>query len=161
MLSEQAKVVAIEADGLWVETHQQSACNQCRAKNGCGQKLLAGGPSSATLVKAVYDASAPREIWAVGDHVLIGIEEHALVNGALMAYVLPLLLMVAAVLVGAFFKFSDPLLALVAILGMFLGGFLVSVHGKRQLQNIKNGGTSCYQAVVLARVSAVAEPPLS
>lgn len=156
MLSETAKVVAVEPDGLWVETHQQSACNQCRAKNGCGQKLLAGGPSSATLVKAIFNTASPSEIWKVGDSVVIGIEEHALINGAFMAYVLPLLLMVAAVVTGSFIGLSDPLLALVALAGVLLGGLVVHFHGKRQLGAISRGGESCYQAVVMAKAAPLA-----
>lgn len=155
MLSETAKVVAVEPDGLWVETHQQSACNQCRAKNGCGQKLLAGGPSNATLVKAIFNAASPSEIWTVGDNVVIGIEERALINGAFMAYVLPLLFMVAAVVAGSFVGLSDPVLALVALAGVLLGGLIVHLHGKRQLSTINSGGESCYQAVVMAKAASL------
>ena len=41
MLTETGKVIAIEDDGLWVETLQLSACAQCAARQGCGQRVLA------------------------------------------------------------------------------------------------------------------------
>lgn len=151
MLSEVGKVVAVEEDGLWVETHQQSACSQCRAKHGCGQKLLAGGPSEQTLVKALFNAQSPNCIWTVGDAVQIGIEERALVTGAFIAYFLPLVAMVLLVLVGVGFSVSDKVLPFFAIAGLILGGCFVKLHSTKQREVIAGGGASCYQAIVLGR----------
>lgn len=151
MLTEVAKVVAIDTDGLWVETHQQSACEQCRAKNGCGQKLLASATSELTLVKALFNPSSPNNLWKVGDEVTIGIEERALINGAFLAYLLPLISMVGFVVLGAWFGLADPLLALSAVSGLGVGGLVVRIHGAQQLKSIQSGGGSCYQAIVLDR----------
>jgi sigma-E factor negative regulatory protein RseC len=40
MILETGVVVAVESDGLWVETIQKSACEVCVAEKGCGQKFL-------------------------------------------------------------------------------------------------------------------------
>ena len=41
MISETGRIVAIETDGLWVETIQRSTCGSCAAEKGCGQSLMA------------------------------------------------------------------------------------------------------------------------
>ena len=40
MICEKGIVVAVEEDFAWVETRQNSACNACSAKAGCGQGTL-------------------------------------------------------------------------------------------------------------------------
>ena len=40
MIEEQARVVALEAGAVWVETRRQSTCGGCSANAGCGQGLM-------------------------------------------------------------------------------------------------------------------------
>ena len=40
MIVETGTVVAIESDGLWVETIQKTACEACVAQKGCGTRVL-------------------------------------------------------------------------------------------------------------------------
>ena len=40
MIVETGTVVAIEADSLWVETIQKTACEVCVAQKGCGTRVL-------------------------------------------------------------------------------------------------------------------------
>lgn len=98
MLSEIGRVVGVEDDGLLVETVNQSACEACSAKAGCGQKLLSQLHSS-TLIKAYFSQDQAEQSWAVGDQVELGIEPQALVGAAMMGYMLPLVLMLAGLVV--------------------------------------------------------------
>ena len=40
MLVETGRVVAVDPDGVWVETIRQSTCGSCAAQQGCGHSLL-------------------------------------------------------------------------------------------------------------------------
>lgn len=143
MLHETGKVIAVDADGVWVETLNQSACQQCRARHGCGQKLLAGAGAEFTCIKAMLPPEAGR-MPAVGDQVTIGIEEVALVRGALLSYGLPLLAMLVSVALAAQLEFGEPGLIVAAVLGLVAGGLGVRSSASTLF------GTRCLQAVVVS-----------
>ncbi len=129
MLTETGKVVAVEDDGLWVETLKQSACIQCQAQKGCGQKLLVATSDNMSYVKAVFskDFNLPREkLWVVGDQVTIGIEENALVIGTFITYFIPLFFLFFGAVLASQFALADQLVALLSFLSLIFGGFLVS-----------------------------------
>jgi len=89
MIEETAHVVAVDPQGVWVETQRQSACGQCAARKGCGTAVLGkvlGKKRSRVLV--ANPGQAPVR---VGDQVLIGIDESALVRGSMAVYLVPLL----------------------------------------------------------------------
>lgn len=54
MLTETGRVIAIDDDGVWVETLKQSACHQCKARKGCGQKLLASTFANTSKLKVYF-----------------------------------------------------------------------------------------------------------
>ena len=89
MIEEQARVVALEAGAVWVETLRQSTCGGCSANAGCGQGLMdkIGVRASHGHVRALCDLQLQ-----VGDQVVIGIAEDWLLRSALLVYLLPLLL---------------------------------------------------------------------
>ena len=95
MLTEQATVIAVDDDGLWVETLKTSSCHACSAKSACGQHILSRYMRDLTHIKARFDAGGNTRIWKRGDEVNIGIEENALVANAILVYLLPLLCLIA------------------------------------------------------------------
>jgi len=143
MLSESGRVIAVEADGVWVETLKLSACGQCRARHGCGQKLLATAESNLSCIKALF----PNDMYwpqpKLGDAVHIGIEEGALVLGALLSYGIPLLLMLLFVGMVAQLQVAEVFVALAALVGLVLGGLIV--RWKAQTLEVRR----CFQAVLL------------
>lgn len=171
MLSETGRVVAIDKDGLWVETLKTSACAKCAAQSGCGQNLAAKllPNSHLTLIKALFappsderqskdqqsqdpqpqDPQYKDQPWRVGDEVVVGVEENAFVVAAIIAYGIPL----AAFVAGAFIAQSvsiahvpeDAISAIGAFIGLFLGGVLV-----KSFSRVRRS-TKCFQALVLAR----------
>lgn len=95
MIERPAQVVRVEAGHVWVAAHAEAACGSCSARSGCGagalNRWLAGRQR---LLRIRTD-----EDLAVGDAVTVGIAESALVQGSLLLYLLPLVVMlVCAVL---------------------------------------------------------------
>lgn len=150
MLKESGRVVAIDKDGLWVETLKTSTCAKCVAKSGCGQNLAAKliPSQNMTLIKAFFKKSEDTnedgavghaeesERWQVGDTAIIGVAENALLSAALFAYGIPLALMIVGVLLSQLFPPSitpsDLQAALGAVIGLFAGGFFVKLWSRRR-----------------------------
>lgn len=93
MIEELARVVRVDGGFVWVEIRRTSACGGCAAKTGCGTAVLGKLLGKRRVRVKAPDASAI----AVGDGVVIGVREHALVRGSLALYAVPLL----GLLVGA------------------------------------------------------------
>jgi len=88
MIEERARVVQVDDSGIWVETQRQSACGQCNANKGCGTAVIAKVVGNKRSRVRVLDSGAAGV--RVGDEVLIGIQEQALVRGSLAIYLAPL-----------------------------------------------------------------------
>lgn len=155
MLFEQGTVIAVEPDGLWLETLKLSSCKQCSAQKGCGQKLLVkSAAAKMTFIKAVfpkvYFDSHPKQSveqqWQIGDIAEIAIDELALVNATFIAYGVPLFTMLIAALAANYLLFSDVYVALLAFVGLFLGGILVRWHSRINI------GDSGYNAKVIRKI---------
>jgi len=96
MIEETARVVEVGPDGVWVETTRQSSCSSCSSKSGCG---------TATLGKVMGQKSSRIRVLGelqveVGDQVVIGINDGALVRGSLAVYMVPLLGLIAGAIFG-------------------------------------------------------------
>lgn len=127
MIRETGKVVAVETGGVWVETIQQSACDTCAAEKGCGQSLLAKATGKTTAIK-VLPGNCDLKNVGVDDQVVIGIPEKVIVNGTLLTYFLPLLLMVLGVICVSKLSNNDVVVAFGALTGLVAGGLFVRLH---------------------------------
>lgn len=114
---EQGRIVAIEADKIWVESINRSACAQCAAKAVCGQSALARWAETANLL-AIPEV---KPHLAVGQTVHFQVSGNALVRAALTLYLLPLVLL----LLGAGLAFSvwphDGVALAGAVAGLYIG----------------------------------------
>lgn len=138
MITETGKVVALKGDYAWVQTIRNSACQSCSARSGCGQKVLAaatGGRANQVLVANTVQAD-------VGDEVTIGIDESALLGASLIVYALPLVLMVAASIVGHRMSGGQDLWAMGGALAGLVVGFLSS-------RNLQGKGGKRYEPQLL------------
>ncbi|PSF10661.1 sigma E positive regulator RseC/MucC [Marinobacter fuscus] len=91
MITETGRVVAEAGSSVWVQTIRTSACQSCAARSGCGQRVLAaasGGKANQVLIENTIGAR-------VGDDVIIGLDEQALLRASVAVYGGPLVLMVA------------------------------------------------------------------
>ena len=89
MICEQGKVVAKEADLIFVEVIQQSSCQACSAKSACGTKLINSLYNSKRHYLKLPFAHLDQTP-EIGDQVEFEIDESALLKSSLLMYVLPL-----------------------------------------------------------------------
>jgi sigma-E factor negative regulatory protein RseC len=120
MIEEPGRVVSLEEGAVWVETLRKSTCSSCSANAGCGQGLLdkLAISSPRGTVRALTDLQL-----AVGDSVVIGLGEDALVRGSLLVYVLPLLGLFAGALGAEYLALGEPLSIAAGVVG-FVGAAL-------------------------------------
>lgn len=154
MLTEVGRVVAVEHDSLWVETLRQSTCGACAAQQVCGHGLLnrfAAGRKG--LIRVLPGSCSPREC-RVDDQVRISIPEEVILRGSLIAYVLPLLCMLAGAVLSVRFLpgGQDVLAALGAVSGLAVGFALVRLHGERHRDD------ESFQPVLVEVLQPVSEP---
>ena len=90
MIEEQAVVVKTEGKYAWLETQRQTSCAHCSVKEGCGTQVL--GKFLGNKVATIRCDNSLNV--SVGEIVMIGIEESALVKGSLLLYLIPLLSMI-------------------------------------------------------------------
>ena len=132
MIEEQGRVVALEPGAVWVETLRKSTCSGCSAKSGCGQGLMnqLGVRERRGLLRAV--SALPLQ---VGDSVIIGIREDVLLRGAVLVYLLPLLMLFAAALLAAQFALGEPLIILAGIGGFLASWLIIRMRSERTARN--------------------------
>ena len=82
--------MSVEGGQLVLEAETRSSCQACEVKSGCGTSVLSrwvGRKFTRFHAKNTVDAQ-------VGDHVVVGLSETALVRGSVAIYFLPLLGMI-------------------------------------------------------------------
>lgn len=128
MICERGRVVAVEDQALWVETIQQSSCSACVAKKGCGQGLMNTlHDGRRNQIRVSLDGHAPSE-FPIGSDVEIAIPESALLGGAFIVYLLPLLTMLGGMALFSQWYERDGLVALGAAAGFVFGLAGVRLH---------------------------------
>ncbi|GHD40024.1 positive regulator of sigma(E), RseC/MucC [Marinobacter persicus] len=122
MITETGKVVAIDGGYAWVQTIRTSACQSCSARSGCGQRALASVTGGRANRVRVSNSAGAR----VGDDVVLGIDEQALLRASLWVYGVPLLALVVGCIAG-FRGFGGSELSAVAgaVVGLAGGFWLV------------------------------------
>lgn len=150
MIEETAIVVDINDDGVWVETQRKSACSSCSVNKGCGTSALSkvvGNRSNRVRVISPVDVS-------IGESVVIGIKESALVRGSFAVYMIPLILMFWLALLGEWlaqqYLWSE---GLTSMLGGLLGLVLGFLWLKRYSRKIRNDDR--FQPVILHKQNEV------
>ena len=151
MIEENAQVVRIQGDEVWVETQRSSSCASCSAEKGCGTATLSRVLGKRRNVVRVLTTIPLR----VGDRVVIGIREQALVRGSLAVYAVPILLLLLGALVGELgaeqFIWENAELASVTLgISGLLAGLVWLRRFTRGIQNDPN-----FQPLVLRRQASV------
>ena len=123
MIEEKATVIAVEDDRVLLQTQRRSACQSCSVKQGCGTSVLA------TVVGQRYSqVSVANTLGAnVGDEIMMGINDNALVKGSLLIYALPLIFLLVGALLGEFFAHAYNLNAELASIIAGAAGFVLSM----------------------------------
>jgi len=133
MIEEQAQVIAVKGDRLILQAQTQSACGSCSASQGCGTSLL-----SKVIGRKFTRFQAENNVNAiVGDVVVVGIPEDALLKGSLVMYIVPVFAMLIFALLADFFLLAatqsrDLMIAISAIIGLVFGSLLSRWYFQRR-----------------------------
>ncbi len=128
MIEERAVILSLDNQfndsTATLEIERKTACGLCGQTRGCGNsiwgKLFA---HQSTAFKAQNHINAK-----VGDSVIVGINEKALLKSALLLYILPLATMLIGAILATQFKHTDASAILGAAMGLVLGLFWVKGH---------------------------------
>ncbi|ARJ65270.1 Fis family transcriptional regulator [Magnetospirillum sp. ME-1] len=114
-----ARVVAISGGKAWAEPEPVAGCGTCHSAGLCSIGKQMGDPSARQLAKRF---ALPGDLGlAVGERVVVGVREDTLTKGALTAYGLPLLTLLAGGIAGQEMGHSDSMAAMGAVGGMLVG----------------------------------------
>lgn len=149
MIEEEGVVLGLEGDLALVQTERRTTCGGCTASGTCGtsllDRLLGRRP---VILRARNRAGA-----GPGDHVSVGVEESALVRAAVVAYLVPVLSLIAGALLGqALARGWGTSSDVPALLGGIVAFALALFHLRRYSGALE--GASDRQPVVLRRLAA-------
>ena len=131
MIKQAATVTACEADVVWVEAQRESTCGQCQLRKGCGTGLLAEHVGKRFSRLAVSDTT---QGFSPGQQVQLEIAESALVKGAFLMYIIPLLFLFIFAAITKILNLGE-LMGIVFGLGGLLIGFYLIKKRLRKHQN--------------------------
>lgn len=128
---ESGKVVAIDADCLWVETVSRSSCGSCHAQKACGHGILAELFSGRrSYLRLAYQADRDGVV-AIGDEVSFAVADSLLLRAAAMAYLMPLLSLLAGALLASAFSATDVAAVAGGAAGFVTALLLLRWHARR------------------------------
>lgn len=122
LVTEIAHVVAVEDGHAWVETQRKAVCDACAVQKGCGSGIISGLFNKRTRIRVPNSLGA-----AIGQEVVIGIDDRALVRNSLAVYLMPLVWMmlgaIAGQLLGNTFQwtYTEGVTAVFGMLGLAAG----------------------------------------
>lgn len=151
MLRENAFVVGVDDEIAWVETQRKSSCDSCQSKNSCGTSVLQRVLGNKRTRLKVNNPNH----YAVGDEVILGLREDALVKGSLLLYTLPLVAMFSFALLAKFLfqifdlEITEGYSILSALLGLAAGFWFVFISSQKLINNTD------YQATILEKVVSI------
>ncbi len=128
-----ARIVAITGETAWLEAESKSSCGGCKASKGCGVSVLSGVVGNKPVRFRLRNTFGGK----VGDRIVIGIPEGALLRASLIAYMLPMVCMIGAALGTIGLGGDDPAAAIAAVGGLALGFVAMKLFsGKLKIQPI-------------------------
>lgn len=148
MIEETAIVVSCIDNQAKLEVQRQSTCSSCNAKNGCGTAVF-----SKKLGKKVSQITVANTLnLRVGDKVVVGLHENALLTGSMIVYLLPITLMLIFAILGQWLteQFYGDVTELLVV-GFAATGFIVALKLVNHFSNkIKNDNR--FQPILIRKV---------
>lgn len=145
MIEERARVISVDQGHAWVETRRQTACGSCAASKGCGTSVIAKVLGNRRSRVRAIDPVGVR----LGDEVLVGIEESALVRGSFAVYTVPLFTLLGAALAvrGLWPGAGEPAVVVAGLAGLAAGLIWLRLFARRVSADPR------YQPVILRRLA--------
>jgi sigma-E factor negative regulatory protein RseC len=132
MIEQQARVISVESDHVWVSVTHQSGCHACELKQGCGTgslgKLLGRRASTFKLPKSNQ--------LKLGDRVVLGIPDHSYLLASGLIYLIPLLSFFVFAGIAELLLESDLLVMLAAVTGLGVGLALAKRFAHRKYAHL-------------------------
>ena len=131
MIEQQATIIEVDGNTVWLQAERESTCSNCQVKQGCGTGLLAkhvGKKFSKISVHKTTDV-------ALGEVVTLVIPEQALLQGAALMYLLPLTLLFLFSIITRSFGLGEGTQIVAGLTGLATGFAIV----KENLRNKKDG----------------------
>ncbi|MEX2364998.1 MAG: SoxR reducing system RseC family protein [Pseudohongiellaceae bacterium] len=126
MLSETARIVALEQDGAWIEARNPNVCQACSASQSCGHSLLTRlHRQRAGSIKAWSTDPARLAMLSEGDLVRVGIADDLIVRISFLVYLLPLLSMLGVAGLAQSLSANELLTISGSMVGLVLGFTIV------------------------------------
>jgi len=133
MIKQQAKVVKCNDTTVWLEAERQSTCSACKLKQGCGTGLLENHVGKRFSQISVNKTSEVN----IGQEVNVGIPEESLLQGALLMYILPLVLLFVLSATAKALGFNESVEIIAGISGLLLGFYWVRERLKNNKDNFQ------------------------
>lgn len=119
-----ARIVAVEGGKAWAEPEPVAGCGTCHSAGLCSIGKQLGDPNARQMAKRF---ALPGNLdLRVGERVVVGVREDTLTKGALTAYGLPLVFLLAGGILGQELGRTDAMAATGAV-----GGLLAGLLGAR------------------------------
>lgn len=114
-----AQVVALDGNTAWLVPEQGTSCGGCASGSACGAKGIGTTASRLELrrFQLVNDAG-----FRVGERVVVGIRENALLSASITAYVIPLVALLIAGVLAQWVAGSD-----IVTMASMLAGFVLGL----------------------------------
>jgi len=133
MIKQQAKVVKSNDTTVWLEAERQSTCSACKLKQGCGTGLLENHVGKRFSQISVNKTSEVK----IGQEVNLGIPEESLLQGALLMYIVPLVLLFVLSAIVKALGFNEAVEIIAGISGLLLGFYWVRERLKNNKDNFQ------------------------
>jgi sigma-E factor negative regulatory protein RseC len=133
MIEQSAKVISSDDSTVWLQAERQSTCSGCQLKQGCGTGLLAkhvGKKFSSIAVSKTHQV-------VVGEQVKLSIPEDALLQGAFLMYIFPLILMFVFAATAHWLTLNEIMEIFAGISGLLIGFILVRIRLKHSDDGFK------------------------
>lgn len=125
-----AQVVAVDGDMAWLVPEQGTSCGGCASGSACGAKGIGTVASrlEARRFQIINDTGL-----RVGERVVLGIHESALVRASITAYFIPLATLLIAGALAQWAAGSDAVTMVAMLAGLVLGLWLARLRAGRLL----------------------------
>jgi sigma-E factor negative regulatory protein RseC len=123
-----ATVVAVDGAVAWLEPEQTSSCGSCASSSACGAKGIGTAASRLEARRFQLDNHAGL---VVGERVVVGIRENALVKASLTAYAIPLAVMLGAGVMAQWAADTDGVTMAAMVTGLLLGLGMARLNASR------------------------------
>ena len=113
-----AHVVAVEGALAWLEPEQTTSCGSCASSSACGAK---GIGTTASRLEARRFSLENKYGLTVGETIVVGIRENALVKASLTAYAIPLTTALISAALAQWAEGRDGITMAAMVGGLLLG----------------------------------------